>query len=73
MFGIIQKLKEYNRFCTGAWFTAEIMDTGTIILKYYYPLTATKTIYVFDTEEEFLSSNCQEILIIADFIQVKDK
>jgi hypothetical protein len=73
MNAVIQILKKYGSFVTAGWFTAEILASGSIILKYYYPLEAKKTVYVFDDETEFYTRDCLEILKLADFIQVKDK
>lgn len=72
---IIEKLKEYNKFVTGSWFTCEITPYNSVMLKYYYPGNSpvSRIIYVFDTLEEFLSSLCKDILTQEGFIQVKDK
>lgn len=70
----LKKLQEYCSYVSGSWFTLEIMSHNVGVLKYYYPgQVEVKTVWVFDTLEEFLSSNCKDILSFSEFVKVSDK
>lgn len=70
---IINKLKEYNKLICGAWISAKISHFESVILLYKIPGSPETSIYVFETCEEFISSNPMDILEIAGFIRVNDK
>lgn len=69
----LRKIQAYCSYVTGSWFTLEIMSHNVGVLKFYYPGQGSKTVRVFDELEDFLSSNCEEVIRESGFVKVCER
>lgn len=69
---ITNKIKEYEKYSVGSFFTFELFSDGRCILWYKYPLKERNPMRIFDSAEDFIMSNCIEVLEANGFSLVKN-
>ena len=67
---IINKIKEYNKLISGCWITATVFETGRIDLSFKYPQFPWEKIAEFESLQDFLESDCVEVIKSAGFSKV---